>query len=170
MIRVYLPATVTTLRQFYQVGELWPAPLGGYAVTSALQESYADDDVETLEYEAFSDAALASIVLIGSEILASADAPARRVVLSADIPESKVVPAPDRGPAGVLVDEPIDADMLVAVHIDSRKADGPVRLAASALPAAEAGDPEAQQLVDSVEEYALEWYDSSELEALVQAE
>src|SRR5262249_62344149 len=79
-MRVYLPATVETLRRLLEGGEIGPAPLRGYAVTPALREWYVDDDLEELEYAALLDAARASLRLLDLD----QKAPRRRVVIAAD--------------------------------------------------------------------------------------
>ena len=51
-MRVYLPATSTTLRGLLDSSELalpLTGPLTGFAVTAGLREWYHDDDIEELE-------------------------------------------------------------------------------------------------------------------------
>ena len=85
-MRVYLPATLSTLASLLRAGEISPAPVRGFAVTPALRESYASGDLEELEYVAMTHAGRASLRLLAAD----PDAPRRRVVLAADIPDGLI--------------------------------------------------------------------------------
>ena len=47
-MRVYLPATSTTLRQLRDESRLGDGPLTAFAVTPGLRDWYTDDDIEEL--------------------------------------------------------------------------------------------------------------------------
>jgi len=66
-MRVYVPATIATLRRLQADGEL--AALGGtaFALTPALRESYAAGDEEELSYAAMAEAGRASLRLLAAE-------------------------------------------------------------------------------------------------------
>lgn len=147
---MYLPGTLATIETLRTRRELPPGP--AYAVTPALRAELGDAaDLEELEYEAFTQAAAASL-----ELLRVAD-PAlarRRVVVSADVPVRLVRPDPDPagGTARVAVAGPVPLAAVAAIHLDSDAAEPEVT-------ATLAGE------TDEVE-YELEWYDVSELERL----
>ena len=93
-MRVYLPATTTTLRALVDDG-LLPGPHTGFAVTDQLRRFYAltdgEADVEELEYAALLAAARGSLRLIDVDPTAAR----RRVVLAADVPDDAVRPVDD---------------------------------------------------------------------------
>ena len=177
-MRVFLPATLPALAQALQAGHVGPGQTGpgqvgpgqagpgslpGYAVTPALREAYASGDTEELEYAALTEAARASLRLLTSE-----SAP-RRVVLAADIPAEHVTPDPRDGePARVIIKEPVPLKDLAAAHVDTPDADPDVRSAMQALPAADAGDEDAQFTVDGAEGHELGWYATQELPYLTE--
>jgi hypothetical protein len=123
-MRVYLPATVATLAALARTGELGPAPLTGYAVTAALQETYADSDEEELEYLATTLAAEDSFRLVTQPQTAQAGdsangaAPvARRVVVVVDLPDRQVTGFPE--PLGAVeVADPVPHSAIAAFHLD----------------------------------------------------
>jgi hypothetical protein len=61
----------------------------------------------------------------------------------------------------------VPLSMVAAVHVDSVAAQTDVAGAIEALGAAEAGDDDAQFIVDGAEDHELEWYDVSELDQLL---
>ena len=77
-VRVYLPATLTTVAALHRDRRLPPGP--AFAVTPALRAELGEDDLEELEYQAFRLAADASLALLRQD----PTAPRRRVVISAD--------------------------------------------------------------------------------------
>ena len=164
-MRVFLPATLPALAQALQAGQVGPAPLPGFAVTPALREAYASGDTDELEYAALTEAARASLRLLTN---ASESVP-RRVVLAADIPAEHVTPDPRDGePARVIIKEPVPLKDLAAAHVDTPDADPDVRSAMQALPAADAGDEDAQFTVDGAEGHELGWYATQELPYLAE--
>ena len=169
-MRVYLPSTLPAVAQALQAGQVGPGPqsgpLAGFAVTPALREAYASGDTEELEYAALTEAARASLRLLASA--ADPAAPPRRVVLAADIPAEHVKPDPRDGePARVVIQQAVQLKDLAAAHVDAPDADADVRGAVQALPAADAGDEDAQFTVDGAEGHELGWYATQELSDLV---
>ncbi|MGH3545465.1 MAG: DUF6912 family protein, partial [Mycobacteriales bacterium] len=102
-MRVYLPATLSSLSAAVSAGEHGPAPLTGFAVTPALREWYLDDDVDELEYAAFIEAARGSLRLLDADPLAAR----RRVVISADVSDGLVTAHPELDRAVVRVSQPV---------------------------------------------------------------
>ena len=140
-----------------------PGPLPGFAVTPALREAYASGDAEELEYAALTEAARASLRLIAGDPAA----PPRRVVLAAEIPAEQVSwDARDDEPARVVILQPVPVARLASAHVDDPEAGADVRRAARALPAADAGDEDAQFTVDGAEGHELGWYATQELSYL----
>ena len=166
-MRVFLPSTLPALAQALQAGQVGPGPLGpdlpGFAVTPALREAYASGDTEELEYAALTEAARASLRLLADDPAA----PARRVVLAAEIPAEHVKPDPrDDEPARVIIRQAVQLKDLASALVDAPEADADVRAAVQALPAADAGDEDAQFTVDGAEGHELGWYATQELSYL----
>lgn len=162
-MRVYVPTTVDQLETLRDNG--FQPPVAAHAVTPALREWYVEGDQEELEYAATLAAARASL-----RRLRSPDVPARRVVLAADVPDAAARPAPDLDRAAVRLADPVPLSALASAHVDDASAADDVRRAVAALPLAEAGDEDAQFVLDSVEDHELAWYASQELSALVALE
>ena len=159
-MRVFLPSTLPALAQALQAGQVGPGPLPGFAVTPALREAYASGDEEELEYTALTEAARASL----RQLAGDPDAPPRRVVFAADLPADQVKPdASDDEPARVVVLDAVPLNRLDAAHVDDADAGPDVRAAVEALPAADAGDDDAQFAVDGAEGHELGWYATQEL-------
>lgn len=159
-MRVFLPSTLPALAQALRVGQVGPGPLPGFAVTPALREAYASGDEEELEYTALTEAARASL----RQLAGDPDAPPRRVVLAADLPADQVKPdASDDAPARVVVLDAVPLNRLDAAHVDDTDAGPDVRAAVEAVPAADAGDDDAQFAVDGAEGHELAWYATQEL-------
>ena len=163
-MRVYLPATLPALAGVLRAAEIGPAPVLAYAVTPALREWYASADLEELEYAALMHAARASLRLLRSD----PDAPRRRVVLAADVPDDQAGRGSgfDGGfeePTLVLLSAPVPLARVASGHVDDLSAVGDVAAAVQALAAADAGDDDAQFLVDGAEGHELLWYATQEL-------
>lgn len=156
--RVYLPATVNLLRQLHERGEITAAT--GHAITPGLREWYREGDEEELSYLAFTRAAQAALELLHAD----PDAPRRRVVISAD---AVAVPEAGVGSSQVRLTGVVPRAAVAAIHVDGMTAEPDVAAAVAAVPAAVAGDVDAQLVVDGAEEHELEWYDVSELDQLV---
>lgn len=167
-MRVYLPATLTALAEVLRTGEVGPAPVRGYAVTPALREWYSSGDLEELEYIALLHAARSSLRLVSADPAA----PPRRVVLAAEIPADRpgvhaAVDGDGDDPALVRIDEPIGLRDVVSGHVDDPAAAQEIAAAAAALIAADAGDDDAQFIVDGAEGHELQWYATQELSDLL---
>ena len=94
--------------------------------------------------------------------------PRRRVVLAADVPEDQV--GRDGGfggsfeePTRVVLSAAVPLARVVSGHVDDLLAMPDVSAAVAALGAAEAGDDDAQFLVDGAEGHELMWYATQEL-------
>jgi hypothetical protein len=163
-MRVYLPATLPALAGILRAAEIGPAPVLAYAVTPALREWYASADLEELEYAALMHAARASLRLLRAD----PQAPRRRVVLAADVPDEQA----GRGggfdggfnePTLLLLSAPVPLARVASGHVDDVAAVADIGAAVQALAAADAGDGDAQFLVDGAEGHELLWYATQEL-------
>lgn len=166
LIRVYLPATLSTLSALRDSGSLAvPQGVDAHAVTPSLREWYAEGDEEELEYVAFTRAAQAALRLLRRD----PDAPRRRVVVSADLPASAVTAdrGAELGSSAVQPAAPVAVQAVAAVHVDGADAADDVAAAAEVVEEALAGDPDAQFTVDGAEDHELAWYDVSELDTLL---
>jgi hypothetical protein len=164
-MRVYLPATLSTLACLLRTGEIGPAPVRGFAVTPALREWYASGDLEELEYVAMTHAARASLRLLADD----PEAPRRRVVLAADVPDELV--GHDGGfdePTLVEIGTPVPMDRVASGHVDELLAAPDIAEAVAALPAADKGDDDARFAVAGAEGHELLWYASQELPYLTE--
>jgi hypothetical protein len=158
-MRVYLPATTTTLQELLDQGRVGPAPLTAFAVTPGLREWYVDDDVEELEYAAMLEAARGSLRLIDADTGAAR----RRAVLAADVPEDQVTVRDDLDRGVVQLAQPVPLAAIASAHLDDADAEATVARAADAVIAADLGDEGAQELVDDAEGHELSWYATQEL-------
>jgi len=162
--RVYLPATLATLRRLRTEPYALPTDVHAHTVTGALREWYAEGDEEELEYIAFTRAAQESLVLLHRD----PDAPRRRVVVAADVPAAAIARVDDDlGSSAVRLSTPVAFPQVAAIHVDDAAAEPDVRAAAEAAPAAAAGDEDAQFTVSNAEDHELLWYDPSELDELL---
>jgi hypothetical protein len=163
-VRVYLPATTTTLRTLVDDG-LLPGPHTGFAVTEQLRRFYAlsdaDADVEELEYAALLAAARGSLRLIDVDPAAAR----RRVVLAADVPDAAARPVDDdeeeRG--AVRVEADVRLRDVASAHIDGAEAEDDVRAATNVVLEADLGSEDAQFVVDQAEGHELAWYATQEI-------
>jgi hypothetical protein len=168
-VRVYLPATTTTLRTLLDEGELG-GPHTAFAVTDELRRFYttsqAEADEEELEYAALLAAARASLRLLDVDPIAAR----RRVVLSADVPDSAVRPiAEDDDERGaVRVEAGIPLRDVASAHIDGTEAEEDVRAAVAVVLEADLGSEDAQFVVDQAEGHELAWYASQEIGSLLE--
>jgi hypothetical protein len=158
-VRVYLPATTSSLRELLDCGELRPAPFTGFAVTPGLREWYLDEDGESLEYAALIEAARASLRLLDADAAASR----RRVVVVADLDDRAVTVRDDLDRGVVQVTADVAIRQVAAVHADDPDAEQAIARAASAVLAADLGDRAAQDTVDDAEGFELGWYASQEI-------
>jgi hypothetical protein len=167
-MRVYIPTTLPGLAEAHKAGEVGPAPVDAYAVTPALREWYVSDDIEELEYAALTRAAQASL----RQLALQPEAPRRRVVVVVEVADSAVSYDPSRSldPAGlgeVRLPAAVPMTRTAAVHADADDAEPDVAAAAGALGAADAGDDDAQFVVDGVEDHELLWYATQEIPGLI---
>jgi len=108
-------------------------------------------------------AARASLRLLAADPAA----PRRRVVIAADVPEDKV--RHDGGfdePTVVQITAPVPLGRVGSGHIDDLEAMEDVASAVAALDAADAGDQDAQFVVDGAEGHELQWFATQELQYL----
>ncbi len=167
-MRVYVPLTLSGLAEAHSTGELGAESFVAYAVTPALREWCASDDLEELEYAALNRAASASLRLLAAD----PGAARRRVVVAADVADGAVSVGPERGPdpsapGAVRVAGPPALAKAAAVHVDSADAEADVAAAAGALAAADGGDDDAQFVVDGAEDHELLWYATQEIPNLL---
>jgi hypothetical protein len=168
-LRVYLPATTTTLRTLLDEGELG-GPHTAFAVTDELRRFYATSDAEAdqeeLEYAALLAAARASLRLIDVDPTAAR----RRVVVAADVADTAVRPiAEDDDERGaVRVEAGVRLRDVASAHIDGSEAEDDVRGAVAVVLEADLGSEDAQFAVDQAEGHELAWYASQEIGAALE--
>jgi hypothetical protein len=158
-VRVYLPATSTTLRQLRDESHLRDVPLTAFAVTPGLRDWYTDDDIEELEYAAARLAARASLRLLDVDPAAAR----RRAVVSADMPDAAVTVRDDLDRGAVRLSEPVPLSSVAAVHVDDEDAEPAVATAVAVILEADLGLASAQDTVDDAEGFELSWYAPQEL-------
>jgi hypothetical protein len=167
-VRVYLPATTTTLRTLVDEDRL-PGPHTAFAVTDALRSFYAHSDAradtEELEYAALLAAARGSLRLLDVDPLAAR----RRVVLAVDVPDGSVTPVedPDVDHGAVRVDADITPAQVASAHVDGAEAEDDVRAAVGVVLEADLGSEDAQFTVDQAEGHELAWYATQEIGPLL---
>ncbi|MBC3185891.1 hypothetical protein H7347_04785 [Corynebacterium sp. zg-331] len=166
-MRVYIPATVSTLRGLNESRVVTARSGWAFAVTPALRAFYEQGDEEEIAHAAFQDAAEASLRLlaVGDE----EEFPHRRVVISADVPEGHVTPSPENGESVVRLNPPqINLVDVAAMHVDVPESEGATARAIAAIDAADLGDEDAGLIVGDALDNFLAWYDPSELPVLVE--
>lgn len=157
--RVYVPSTTGRLRELLVSGGLGPAPLLAHAVTDELRDALREVGEEEWEYDALMSAAQDSLGLIGE-----GDRPLRVVVVA----EAESVTPQEEGEESLVeVDAVVPLAKVVAVHMDSADAADAVAGARDAWPAAQAGDADAQELLDACLDHELGWYATQEIGSLV---
>jgi hypothetical protein len=164
-VRIYVPSTLPRLAGDLRAGQIDSTT--AYAVTPALREAYASGDTEELEYVALLAAARASLGLLAAD----PQAPPRRVVLAADIAEDAAgIRTHADHPAEILIHAPVPIAKLASGHVDDAEATQDVAKAVAALPAADAGDADAEFDVDQADAHELAWYATQELPHLLGAD
>ena len=108
-VRIYIPATITSLTQYVANGGVGPGPVRARAVTRWLREAWPEADEEEWEYAALMAAADDSAALL------TAEDPPRRVVLAADV--DSVVERRDS--SLVEVDSAFGFTQVKSVHADT---------------------------------------------------
>ena len=164
-MRIYLPATSTSLAGLLADGAVGPAPLTGFVVTPGLREWYVDDDIEELEYAASSEAARGSLRLIDAD----ASAARRRIVLACEVPVDRVEIRDDLDHGVVRLAHAVPLRDIASVHVDDADAEPAVAAAAEAIMAADLGDAAAQDRVDDADGFELGWYATQEIADLLAA-
>ncbi|MHA6792934.1 DUF6912 family protein [Pseudonocardia bannensis] len=166
-MRIYLPGTWPMLSRLVSTGRFDPIGGTAFALTPRLREAYTTGDDEELEYAALSEAARASLRLLGVEFgLGEDGTPARRVVVAADVDDVTLRPDLDDGAVRISGSVPMEA--IAAVHVDTEEAEHAVRQAAGVVDAADLGDMDAEFLVGEAEDHELAWYSPSEVAFLVE--
>ena len=166
MTRIYLPSTVSGVREALGAGAV-PVRSGvGFAVTGALRAEYPGWSDEELEYLAMLDASRASLRLLAS---AGGDEPSLRVVVAADVDDAQVTPRPEHDRAVVAVTPAtVPWKRVASVHLDGADATDAVRVAAAVIDAADLGDADAEFALGSVEDFDLAWYAPGEIRYLLE--
>ena len=156
-VRIYVPASVSMLRDVLVSGGIGPVPVVAHAVTDSLRASHDGADEEELEYAALTAAAQDSVAMMG------ADDPPRRVVLVAEVGSASELPEGE--PSLVEVGEVVPLATVVAVHADSADAAADVAAARAGL---DGEDEAALALLDRCLEHELGWYATQEAAALAE--
>jgi hypothetical protein len=160
-VRVYVPCTVSQLRDIVTSGGVGAVPFTAHAVTERLRAEDPGADDEELEYLATTAAAQASLGLM-------AEGEKRRVVVAVDVPS--VVPVETDDPSTVQVDDPVPFRQLAAVLVDDASAAGDVAAAAEAWADAAEGSSQAAEAVERCLDHELGWYAPDEIGDLLDAE
>lgn len=147
--RVYVPATPAMLVGLVQSGSM-PTRGIGYAVTPQVREAGPDGDDDEWEFEAFGDAAAACVGLLDPD-----SGGLRRVVVSVDLDPADVAPADGRQSSAVAVPDAVSRPSVAAVHVDDEHAAAVISRVLDGAP------------VGLLDDVALDWFDASEIEALV---
>ena len=164
-MRVYLPSTMSGIRDALAAGQI-PVRSGvGFAVTAPLRLEYPDWSEEELEYLAMQDASRASLRLLAA---AGGEEPPLRVVIAAEVADSLVTPRPEADRAVVAVRGLVDFSLVAAVHVDGADAGPAVRDATAAIDAADLGDHDAEFILGSAEDFDLAWYAPGEIRYFVE--
>jgi hypothetical protein len=161
-VRVYVPSTLPAVAGLLRAGEIDSSPVRGYAVTPALREWYSSGDIEELEYVAMMHAARESLRLLAAD----PGAPRRRVVLAVDVPDRQLMDAGFDEPGIVRITGPVLIRDVASGLVDDSDAAADLADAIAALPNADAGDEDAQFVVDGADGHELQWYATQELEDL----
>ena len=162
-MRIYIPLTLSTLRQVVAAREVTAQGGVVFGVTDELREEYPDADDEELEYLAMSDAARACLRLLAA---APADEAQLRVVISADV--QTVVATPELDRAAASIRGAVPWQQIASVHLDGAEASDVVREAVGMVDRADLGDDDAEFVVGSAEDIALAWYAPGEVAYLIE--
>lgn len=186
-LRVYVPATLSMLRELVDQRELRAINDTAFALTPALREAYASGDDEELAEVAMGEAARAALRLLAQEREAALlhaedpgtegddpDSPAgtdysapvyRRAVIAADVTGTTL--RPDLDDAVVRLSGPITYKRIASVHVDLAEAEPEVAKAVDVIDAADLGDPDAEFVLGDAEDHQLAWYAAQELPFLL---
>src|SRR5690606_35569961 len=166
-MRVYLPATVSMLRELNEKRELAPVDGTAFGLTPTLREFYTGGTEEELEYVALLEAARASLRLVAAELDAGSSDPPRRAVVAADIDDVEL--RPDLDAAVVRLSGTVPMKAVAAVHVDAPEAEEAVRAAAEVIDEAALGDDDAEFALGEAEDHELAWYAPQELPFLLES-
>ncbi len=121
---------------------------------------YTDDDVESLEF-----AALTEPPRPPADARQDPRSP-RRIVMALDVPAKAVRPGgPYRSSVNLEIEVPLTD--VVSLHVDELESEDTMLAAIGALTAADAGDEDAQFLLEEAGACDLLWYDISEIDDLI---
>jgi hypothetical protein len=151
--RVYVPSTLTLLREAFVSGGVGPQPVLGHAVTEAVRTELPGSSEEEWEYVALVAAAQDAVGLLGE-----GDAQ-RRVVIAVDAPSVRSTDHPTR----VELDEVVPVTSIAAVLVDDEAAADDVAMARKAWSDAVAGDAEAEAVLERCLDRELGWYAAQEV-------
>ena len=169
-MRIYIPVTLSMLKQLVTDGSLRPVSGTAFAVTPKLREAYAEGDDDELGEVALREAALASLRLLADAAEDSGqsgdDLPPRRAVLVADVGD--VTLRPDLDDAVVRIGAPVTSDDVVAAFVDHAAAEAQVKAAVAVVDAADLGDEDAELIVGDAQDHDLAWYGVQELPFLLE--
>ena len=157
--RVYVPSSWTGLRDLVMADGIGPPPFPAHAVTDGLRAAWAEGSEEDWEYAATTAASRSSLALIDD-----GDAP-RRVVVAVDVDTVTGLDGDD--PTLVEVVEAVPFRRVAAVLVDLPEAEVDVRAAVARWADAQAGDAEAEALVEAALDHELAWYASQEIGQLL---
>lgn len=164
-MRVYLPATYSSLKELLDTEEMVVASGWGFAVTPALKEFYTYSDEEEISYIAFQEAARASLRLLS---LGVDHFPYRRVVITVEVPDSRITLSPQSGDAVVSIDpQRVSLSDISALHVDIEANEPATMKAIDVVHDADLGDEDAELAVWDALDNFLAWYDPTELRTLV---
>jgi len=149
------------LGQWFASGQA--PPVMAAAVTPALREWYREGDQEELEYAAQRVAARLSL----EALAADPSVVRRRVVLAADVDDVDVAVL-DTPRGTVALGTPVPHRLWASALVDDEDADVVVSAAATALPAAQHGDPDAAFALDEAEATELGWFAVQEIPHLLE--
>jgi hypothetical protein len=159
-VRVYVPSTLPAVTGLLRTGEIHGSAVRGFAVTPSLREWYSSGDIEELEYVAMMHAARESLRLLAAD----PDAPRRRVVLAAEVADRQVIASSGFDEPGLVqVSGPVLIRDVASGLVDDLDAAADLADAIAALPSADAGDEDAQFVVDGADGHELQWYATQEL-------
>ena len=154
--RVYVPSSMTGLRDLVTADGIGPAPFVAHAVTDALRAAYDDGNDEVWEYAAAAAASRASLALISEH-----DEP-RRVVVAVEAATVRAAEGAD-DPTLVSVEEVVPFRRIESVLVDLPEAGDDVRVAAASMLAADQGDEEAEAAVERALDHELAWFATQEI-------
>ena len=134
-------------------------------MTASLRDWYEQGDEEEFEYAATDLAARYSL----EQIAQHQNATPRRVVLVLEVNPESVIQIPDLK-GGIRLSNAIEWSLVEAAMVDGDEAVADVKRAISLYAKAMAGDGEANFVLSQVEGHELLWFDSSEIEFVLQVD